>query len=204
MPCDDAPLQDEIPGALDHLEREEDRRHRLDAQITPLTATLAPQGWLPSLPGRGDLLTAGIRPCLGDIDRFDSLANHKGSAGFSPASTSTGDHRVKRVPISTMRSKRSKPDLSLAAEHADTWDGEMAAFSHQRRQADHCPTQAVWAVAHTKLLPSIHHPMTQLKQAEITHTPRPHDVFRDLSGHPISTHEARTLIQAPWGNTSSS
>ena len=114
-----------------------------------------------------------------------------------------------------MSSNRYKRYLFLAAENAYKWDVEMAAFYHKRRQAGHCHTQAVCAVVNAKLLPRIHSLMKQLKQAQINHTPRPHYVFRDLSGNPtclparaqaghrqVSKAEARTIIQAKWGEVS--
>lgn len=80
----------------------------------------------------------------------------------------------------------------------------MAAFYHKRRQAGHSHTQAVCAVANAKLLPRIHHLMKQLNQAELNQAHRPHYVFRDLSGTPLSKAEAKAIIQAKWGEVSSS
>lgn len=202
MPFDEETLQDEMNWELDQLEREEDRLHTLEAQIKKLNTKLDPQGSINSLPGIADILAAGIQACVGDIDRFDSLDKHRGYAGFYPSTKATGDHRANGTSISKMSSNRYKRYLFLAAENAYKWDVEMAAFYHKRRQAGHCHTQAVCAVANAKLLPRIHSMMKQLKQAQINHTPRPHYVFRDLSGNPISKAEARAIIQAKWGKVS--
>jgi transposase len=202
IPFDEAALQDEMGWELDQLEREEERLHTLESQIKKLNTKLDSQRSINSLPGIADILAAGIQSCVGDIDRFDSLEKHRGYAGLYPSSRATGDHRVKGTSISKMSSNRYKRYLYLAAENAYKWDVEMAAFYHKRRQAGQCHTQAVCAVANAKLLPRIHSLMKQLKQARINHTPRPHYVFRDLSGNPISKAEARAIIQAKWGEVS--
>jgi len=44
--------------------------------------------------------------------------------------------------------------------------------------------------------------MKELKQAESRKTTRPHYVFRDLSGNPISKAEAKAMITATWGDVS--
>ena len=202
MPFDEATLQEEMNWELNQLETEETRLKTLEAQIKTLDTKLDPQGALTSLPGIQHILAAGIRTCIGDIDRFDNLTKHKGYAGFYPSSKGTGDHRANSIPISKMSSNRYKRYLYLAAENAYKWDLEMAAFYHKRRQAGHSHTQAVCAVANAKLLPRIHHLMKQLKQAETTQAHRPHYVFRDLSGNPISKAEAKAIIQAKWGEVS--
>ena len=202
MPFDEATLQDEMNWELDQLEREETRLRNIEAQIKKLNTALDPHGVLTSLPGIGDILAAGISTCVGDIDRFQSLTKHRGYAGFYPSTKGTGDHRVNSVPISKMSSNRYKRYLYLAAENAYKRDVEMVAFYHKRRLAGHTHTQAVCAVANAKLLPRIHHLMKQLKQAKTNRLPHPHYVFRDLSGNPISKTEARTIIQATWGDAS--
>jgi len=200
IPFDETLLQEQMNWELDQLEWEETRKKDLEAQIRKLNKKLDPQGSVISLPGIADIIGAGVRACIGDIDRFDSLNKHRGYAGFYPSSKGTGDHRVSGVPISKMSSNRYKHYLYLAAENAYKWDVEMAAFYHRRRQAGHKHTQAVCAVANAKLLPRIHHLMKKLKEAERTNAQRPHYVFRDLSGNPISKSEAKAIIQAKWGD----
>jgi transposase len=199
MPFDERILQDELNWELDQLEREEQRRGLLELQMKKLNRKIDPTDSLISLPGIRHILAAGIRTCIGDIDRFESLNKHKGFAGFYPSVKKTGDHASSPMPMSKMSCNRYKRCLYLAAENAYKWDLEMAAFYHKRRRAGHTHTQAVCAVANAKLLPRIHHLMKELKQAESTKTTRPHYVFRDLSGNPISKTEAKAMITATWG-----
>jgi len=200
MPFDERVLQDELNWELDQLEREEKRRDLLELQVKKLNRKLDPTDSLISLPGIQHILAAGIRTCVGDIDRFDTLNKHKGYAGFYPSVRKTGDHASSSMPMSKMSSNRYKRYLYLAAENAYKWDLEMAAFYHKRRRAGHTHTQAVCAVANSKLLPRIHQLMKSLKLAEQDNTQRPHYVFRDLSGNPISKAEAKAMITATWGN----
>ena len=199
MPFDERILQDELNWELDQLEREEQRRHLLELQIKKLNRKLDPTDSLISLPGIRHILAAGIRTCVGDIDRFETLNKHKGFAGFYPSVKKTGDHASAPMPMSKMSCNRYKRCLYLAADNAYKWDLEMAAFYHKRRRAGHNHTQAVCAVANAKLLPRIHHLMKELKQAEQDKSPRPRYVFRDLSGNPISKTEAKAIITATWG-----
>lgn len=202
MPFDERILQDEINWELDQLEREEERRGLLELQIKKLNRKLDPTDSLISLPGIQHILAAGIRSCVGDIDRFETLNKHKGFAGFYPSVRKTGDHASSAMPMSKMSCNRYKRCLYLAAENAYKWDLEMAAFYHKRRRAGHTHTQAVCSVANAKLLPRIHHLMKELKHAESSKTTRPHYVFRDLSGNPISKTEAKAIITATWGDVS--
>ncbi|MEA3408937.1 MAG: IS110 family transposase [Candidatus Eisenbacteria bacterium] len=199
MPFDERILQDELNWELDQLEREEQRRHLLELHIKKLNRKIDPTDSLISLPGIRHILAAGIRTCVGDIDRFESLNKHKGFAGFYPSVSKTGDHASSPMPMSKMSCNRYKRCLYLAAENAYKWDLEMAAFYHKRRRAGHTHTQAVCAVANAKLLPRIHQLMKSLKYAERNGTRRPHYVFRDLSGNPISKTEAKAMITATWG-----
>jgi transposase len=200
MPFDEEILRDEINWELDQLEREEKRRHLLEQQIKELHKKLDPTDALISLPGIQHVLAAGIRTCVGDIDRFESLNKHRGFAGFYPSVKRTGDRASEHMPISKMSCNRYKRYLYLAADNAYKWDLEMAAFYHKRRRAGHTHTQAVCAVANAKLLPRIHQLLKRLKEAERSKTQRPHYVFRDLSGNPISKAEAKAIITATWGN----
>jgi transposase len=199
MPFDVAILQEEMNWELDQLEREADRVHHLETQIKKLNKRLDPCDALISLPGIGQILAAGIRTCVGDIGRFDCLNKHRGFAGLYPVVKKTGDKQTAATSISKMSCNRYKRYLFLAAENAYKWDLELAAFYHKRREGGHTHTQAVCAVANAKLLPRIHHLLKQLKEVEGTTRPRPHYVFRDLSGHPISKTEARAIILAKWG-----
>lgn len=199
MPFDGRILQDELNWELDQLEREEERRDLLELQMKKLNRELDPTDSLISLPGIQHILAAGIRTCVGDIDRFETLNKHKGFAGFYPSVRKTGDHASSSMPMSKMSCNRYKRCLYLAAENAYKWDLEMAAFYHKRRRAGHTHTQAVCAVANAKLLPRIHQIMKRLKQAEQDKSPRPRYVFRDLSGNPISKAEAKAMITATWG-----
>jgi transposase len=201
MPFDVAILQEEMNWELEQLEREEDRVHHLEAQIKKLNKQLDPCNALVSLPGIGQILAAGIRTCVGDIGRFDCLNKHRGFAGLYPVVKKTGDKQSAAMSISKMSCNRYKRYLFLAAENAYKWDLEMAAFYHKRREGGHTHTQAVCAVANAKLLSRIHHLLKQLKAVEGTTRPRPHYVFKDLSGHPISKAEARAIIQARWRKT---
>jgi transposase len=200
MPFDEQILKDEINWELDQLEREEERRLLLERQIKELDKKLDPTDALISLPGIQHVLAAGIRTCVGDIDRFESLNKHRGFAGFYPSVKRTGDRASEHMPISKMSCNRYKRYLYLAAENAYKWDLEMAAFYHKRRRAGHTHTQAVCAVANAKLLPRIHQLLKRLKEAERSKTQRPHYVFRDLSGNPISKKEAKAMITATWGD----
>jgi transposase len=200
MPFDPALLQEEMNWELDQREGEEQRLRHLEQQITHLNQQLDPQGVLLSLPGVHHLLAAGIRTCVGTIDRFSTLTQHRGFAGLYPSTRKTGDHASSSTPLCKMSCNRYKRYLYLAAENAYKWDVEMAAFYHKRRQRGHTHTQAVCAVANAQLLPRIHHLLKQLHQAQTHAQHRPHHVFRDLSGNPISKAEARAIIQATWGH----
>lgn len=199
-PFDEEILRDEINWELDQLEREEKRRHLLEQHIKELDKKLDPTDSIISLPGIQHILAAGIRTCVGDIDRFQNLNKHRGFAGFYPSVSQTGDRNSANMPISKMSCNRYKRYLYLAAENAYKWDLEMAAFYHRRRRAGHTHTQAVCAVANAKLLPRLHQLMKRLKEAERNKTQRPHYVFRDLSGNPISKVEAKAIITATWGH----
>ncbi|MFH1866158.1 MAG: transposase [Candidatus Eisenbacteria bacterium] len=200
MPFDESILQNELNWELDQLEREEQRRDLLEKQIKRINAKLDPTDSLISLPGIQHILAAGIRTCVGDIDRFENLTKHRGFAGFYPSVKRTGDHASSSMPTSKMSCNRYKRYLYLAAENAYKWDLEIAAFYHRRRRAGHTHTQAVCAVANAKLLPRIHQLLKELKHAERQNAQRPHYVFRDLSGNPISKAEAKAMITATWGD----
>lgn len=202
MPFNEELLQREMNSELDQLEDEEQRIRTLEAQIPKLNKRLDPHDVLISLPGIGHVLAAGIRTCIVDIDRFTNLTDHKGFVGFYPSAKGTGDHQASTGRIPKMGCNRYKRCLYLAAENAYKWDLEMAAFYHKHRRGGLTHTQAVCAVANSKLLPRIHHLFKRLKHAEQNHLPRPRYVFRDLSGNPISKAEAKTIIQARWGDVS--
>ncbi|NKB69632.1 MAG: IS110 family transposase [Candidatus Latescibacteria bacterium] len=200
MPLDERLLQEEINWELDQLEREEQRVVSLENQLKECNQKLDPQDAFLSLPGIQHITAAGIRACIGDIDRFNSLTNHRGFAGLYPSVRKTGDGESASMPISKMSGNRYKRYLYLAAENAYKWDVDCAAFYHKRRERGHTHTQAVCAVANGKLLPRIHQLLKQLSQAETKAQHRPRYVFRDLEGNPISKAEARAIIQAQWGN----
>ena len=200
MPFDEEILRDEINWELDQLERDEKRRRLLEHDTERLNRKLDPTDSLISLPGIQHVLAAGVRTCVGDIDRLENLNKHKGFAGFYPSVSKTGDHASSRMPISKMRCNRYKRYLYLAAENPYKWDLEMAAFYHKRPRAGHTHTQAVCAVANAKLLPRIHQLTKRLREAERNKTQRPRYVFRDLSGNPISKKEAKPIITATWGH----
>jgi transposase len=202
MPFNEELFQREMNSELDQLEAEEQRIRTLEAQIPTLNKRLDPHDAVLSLPGIGHVLAAGIRTCIVDIDRFTNLTDHKGFVGFYPSVKATGDHRAPTGHIPKTGCNRYKRCLYLAAENAYKWDLQMAAFYHKHRHRGLTHTQAVCAVANSKLLPRIHHLFKRLKHAERNHLPRPHYVFRDLSGNPISKTEARAIIQARWGNVS--
>lgn len=200
MPFDLSLAQDDINWELDQLEREEQRVRHLEKQIQACNQQLDPQDVLLSLPGVQHLTAAGIRSCIGDIDRFDNLTQHKGFAGFYPSVRQTGNQASTPMPIAKMSCNRYKRYLYLAAENAYKWDVDCAAFYHRRRQRGHTHQQAVCAVVNAKLLPRIHQLLKKLKHAETHGEPRPRYVFRDLQGNPISKAEARAIIKARWGH----
>jgi transposase len=200
MPFDEVVLQADMDWELDQLEREEKRILHLENQIKACNQTLDPQDVMLSLPGVQHIIAAGIRACIGDIGRFNSLTKHRGFAGFYPSVRKTGDGESAPMPISKMSCNRYKKYLYLAAENAYKWDVDCAAFYHKRREKGHTHTQAVCAVANGKLLPRIHQLLKKLKQAQVNGAHRPQYVFRDLDGNPISKAEARAIIQAKWGN----
>jgi transposase len=199
MPFDEVLLQQEMEGELDRLECEEQEVLQLEQQIRHHQRQLDPQGALISLPGISHILAAGIRSCIGNIDRFDSVTKHRGFAGFYSSANSTGDTSKRGGSISKMSSSRYKRYIYLAADNAYKWDLELAAFYHNRRQAGHTHRQAVCAVANGKLIPRIHHILKAIAATEDTFRAAPHYVFRDLSGNPISKREAKAIIQAKWG-----
>lgn len=202
MPIDETCLQDEMIWELDCLEREEQRLRKLEKHIENINQKLDPSQSFVSLPGIRHILAGGIRSCIGDIDRFDSLTKHRGFAGLYPTSRSTGDKRASGTRISKMSSPRYRRYLYLAAENAYKWDVELADYYHKRRCSGHSHVQAVCAVANAKLLPRIHQMLKHIKRVEGTNQRRPQYVFRDLSGNPISKAEAKTIIQSKWGDVS--
>ena len=198
MPLDALCLQDEMNWELDTLERDEQRLLHLEKQIKKINQKLDPSDSLTSLPGVRHITAAGIRSCIGDIDRFDNVTKHRGFVGFYPNSKSTGDTRSTGTRMSKMASGRYRRCLYMAAENAYRWDVEMAEYYHKRRRGGHTHTQAVCAVANAKLLPRIHHLLKQLKQVKPNQV-RPQYVFRDLEGNPISKAQAKAIIMAKWG-----
>jgi len=200
MPLDEALLQDDMNWELDQLEREEQRILHLENQLKACNQTLDPQDAFLSLPGIQHITAAGIRACIGDINRFNSLTKHRGFAGLYPSVRKTGDGESASMPISKMSCNRYKRYLYLAAENAYKWDVDCAHFYHKRRERGHTHTQAVCAVANGKLLPRIHQLLKQLSQAKAKAQHRPRYVFRDLQGNPISKTEAKAIIIAKWGN----
>ena len=200
MPFDEGLLQEDMHWELDQLEREEQRVLDLEKQLKVCNQKLDPQEAFLSLPGVQHVIAAGMRSCIGDIDRFKSLTNHRGFAGFYPSIRKTGDGESASMPISKMSCNRYKRYLYLAAENAYKWDVDCAAFYHKRRERGHTHTQAVCAVANGKLLPRIHQLLKKLRLAEANAQHRPRYVFRDLEGNPISKAEARAIIQAKWGD----
>ena len=202
MPLCERALQEEINWELDQLEREEQRQAVLEREIAKINKALDPSDSFISLPGIAHIIGAGIRTCIGDIDRFAGITDHRGYAGLYPSVRGTGDGAPKGMRISKMSCNRYKRYLYLAAHSACRWDLEMAAFYHKRREAGHTHKQAVCAVANGKLLPRIHRMLKKLKETEGKTIPRPHYVFKDLSGNPISKAEAKAVIQAKWGSVS--
>ena len=200
MPFEETLLQEEMNWEIDQLEQEEQRILSLENQLKQCNQKLDPQDAFLSLPGVQHITAAGIRACIGDISRFNSLTNHRGFAGLYPSVRKTGDGESASMPISKMSCNRYKRYLYLAAENAYKWDVDCAAFYHKRRERGHTHTQAVCAVANGKLLPRIHRLLKQLSQAEVNAQHRPRYVFRDLEGNPISKAEARAIIQAKWGD----
>jgi transposase len=202
MPFHEGCLKEEINWELDQLEREEERQAVLEREITKVNKALDPSDSFISLPGIAHVIGAGIRICVGDIERFTGITDHRGYAGLYPSVRGTGDGAPRGTRISKMSCNRYKRYLYLAAHSACRWDLEMAAFYHKRRKAGHTHKQAVCAVANGKLLPRIHRMLKRLKEAEGKTIPRPHYVFRDLSGNPITKAEAKAVIQAKWGDVS--
>ena len=200
MPFNEEILQEEMQWEIDQLEREEARILLLERQIKQCNQTLDPQESFLSLPGVQHIIAAGLRTCIGDIDRFNSLTKHRGFGGLYPSVSKTGNDDSARMPISKMSCNRYKRYLYLAAENAYKWDVDCAAFYHKRRSRGHTHKQAVCAVANSKLLPRIHQLLKKLKQAENSGTHRPYYVFRDLQGNPISKTEAKAIITAKWGH----
>jgi transposase len=202
MPFHEGALQEEMNWELDQLEREEERQGVLEVEIAKVNKALDPSDSFISLPGIAHVIGAGIRICVGDIDRFAGLSEHRGYVGLYPSVRGTGDRSASGTRISKMSCNRYKRYLYLAAQNACRWDLEMAAFYHKRRETGHTHKQAVCAVANGKLLPRIHKMLRELKEVEGKTIPRPHYVFRDLSGNPISKAEAKAMIQAKWGDVS--
>jgi transposase len=202
MPFDEQDLQQAVNRELDTLEAEERIVAKLDQQISLLNKELDPQRVLPSLPGIGDISAAGIRCCIGNIDRFDSITKHRSYGGLCPRVKKTGNSESAGLAISKMSSNRYKRYLYLAAENARKWDVEMASFYHKCRQDGHTHTQAVYAVANGKLLPRIHRLLKENKRAEETWGHRRLYVYKDLSGNPISKREAKAIIDVRWGDIS--
>ena len=202
MPFDEKELQKSICFELDMLEIEEKAILKLDKKIQPVDTELDPQRVLPSLAGVGDILAAGIRSVIGDIDRFDSITKHRGYGGLCPRVRKSGNRKSSGLAISKMSSSRYKRYLYLAADNARKWDVEMAAFYHKCRQGGHTHVQAVCAVANGKLIPRIHCLLKRNRCAENNNQHRPCYVFKDLSGNPISKREAKAIIEAKWRNVS--
>ncbi|NKB65939.1 MAG: transposase [Candidatus Latescibacteria bacterium] len=82
MPLDEALLQEDMNWELDQLEREEQRVLHLENQLKACNKILDPQDAFLSLPGIQHITAAGIRACIGNIDRFNSLTKHRGFAGL--------------------------------------------------------------------------------------------------------------------------
>lgn len=202
MPFDEKELQKSICFELNMLEKEEKTVSKLDKKIQLVDIELDPQRVLPSLAGIGDILAAGIRSVIGDIDRFENITKHRGYAGLCPRVRKSGNRESSRLAISKMSSSRYKRYLYLAADNARKWDVEMASFYHKCRRRGHTYTQAVCAVANGKLVPRIHCLLKRNRWAENNNQHRPYYVFKDLSGNPISKREAKTIIEAKWGNVS--
>jgi len=106
MPLDEALLQADMQWELDPLKREEQRLLQLENQIKACNQKLDPQDAFLSLPGVQHLLAGGIRACIGDIDRFGSLTQHRGFAGFYPSVRKTGEGDSASMPISKMSCNR--------------------------------------------------------------------------------------------------
>ena len=179
MPFDPALLQEEMNWELDQLEREEQRLRHLEQQIIQLNQQLDPHQVLISLPGVHHLLAAGIRTCVGHLDRFSTLTQHRGFAGLYPSTRKTGDSAASSTPLCKMSCNRYKRYLYLAAENAYKWDVDGAAFYHKRRQRGHTHTQAVCAVANAELLTAYPSPA---QAAPTGPNPRPASAPLCLSG----------------------
>ncbi len=156
LPFDERELEKSICFELNMLEIEEKAVSKLAKKIKLVDTALDPQRILPSLAGVGDILDAGIRSVVGDIDRFDSITKHRGYAGLCPRVRKSDKREGSGLAISKMSSSRYKRYLYLTADNARKWDVEMAAFYHTCRQREHTHIQAVCAVANGKLVPRIH------------------------------------------------
>ena len=163
MPFDEDLLQEEMIQELEQLERDEALLKRVEKQVEAYQKELDPHGSFVSLPGIRHILGGGIQSVLGDIDRFASLTDHRGYAGFYPISSATGNNRATGTSISKASCNRYKRYLFMAAQTAYQWDVEMAAFYHKRRASGHTHVQAVCAVANGKLIPRIHAMLKKMK-----------------------------------------
>jgi len=90
IPFDEKELQKSICFELNMLEIEEKAILKLNKKIQSVDTELDPQRVLPSLAGIGDILAAGIRSVIGDIDRFDSITKHRGYGGLCPRVRKSG------------------------------------------------------------------------------------------------------------------
>ena len=71
-------LQQDVISELDRLKEKEEEVLALEKQIRHHHKKLDPHEALTSLPGLQHVLASGIRSCIGDIDRFNSVTKHRG------------------------------------------------------------------------------------------------------------------------------
>lgn len=181
-------IQEEINVELRLLEAEKTELFLLESQIKKLYKELDPNDFLGSLPGIGEILAPVLYTLVGDPHRFENQRKFKSFTGMIPGKNESGSSDKKGIKITKSGRKELKRALYLAADIARQWDPELAKFYYEQMvNKGNCHTKAVCAVS-TKLAQRV---------LRILKDKRPY-VIRDLNGRPITTSEAKAIINAHW------
>jgi transposase len=124
-----------------------------DAELSGRVAALATH--LLSVPGVHGLLAATILAELGDVQRFDRVAQVVAFAGLDASVFESGDFHGTRQHISKRGSPHLRRALYLAAFNAAKTDTELAEY-FRRKQADGKPFRVALVALSRKLLTRVY------------------------------------------------
>jgi len=185
MRLDFADLQEEVEFSLEELEQAAERQERIRSRLEPLVEELDPNGLLQSIPGVGMVTAAACLAAL-ESHEFKRSRAFRAYTGLVPRVAESGQSQSKGRSLTKAGPSWLRTALYMAAEVARRWDPQLAAIYRQAMVEKGQPhRKAICAVA-THLADRIY---------AVHREQRPY-VVRDLQGNPVTSEQARALIDA--------